>query len=131
MHDSTASSFLGSEEDGSPSCSSCDEFEYRMPSLLSSQCGGNINSTVYFTEHGLYPNSEMLTGPRPYGRGSEEYIIDLMALESGSEGVGAKLSEARMAARRAEEAGMLFLGFALMLIILRFLLVPVFTISQP
>lgn len=108
MHDSTASSFIGSE-DGSPSCSSSssDEFEYRMPALLSSQsCGGN--STVYFTD-GLYPNHEMLTGPRPYGCGSKEYIIDLMVLESGSEGhVGAKLSEARMAARRAEEAGSIF-----------------------
>lgn len=105
MHDSTVSSFLGSEEDGSPTCSSdSDDFEYSMPSLLSSQCGGgNINSTIYFTDHGLYnPNHEMLSGPHPYGN---DFIIDLMALESGSEGVGAKLSEARMAARRAEEAG--------------------------
>lgn len=107
MHDSTASSFVGSEEDGSPTCSSSDEFQYRMPSLLSSQCGGgNINSTaVYFTDHGLYtPSHEMLTGSRPYGN---EYIIDLTVLESGSDSVGAKLSEARMAARRAEEAGVL------------------------
>ncbi|KAG0554696.1 hypothetical protein KC19_12G111500 [Ceratodon purpureus] len=100
MHDSTASSFIGSE-DGSPSCSSSDEFDYRMPSVISSQCAGN--STLYFTD-GLYPNNEMLAGP-PYGCGSKEYIIDLMFLESGSGGVGAKLSEARMAARRAEEAG--------------------------
>lgn len=100
MHDSTASSFIGSE-DGSPSCSSSDEFEYRMPSVLSSECAGN--STLYFTD-GLYPGHEILTGP-PYGCGSKEYVIDLMFLESGSGGVGAKLSEARMAARRAEEAG--------------------------
>ena len=103
MHDSPASSFIGSEG-GSPSCSSSDEFEYRTPSVLSAQCAGN--STVYFTD-GLYPNHEMLAGP-PYGCGSKDYIIDLMFLESGSGGVGAKLSEARMAARRAEEAGILF-----------------------
>lgn len=104
MHDSTASSFIGSE-DGSPSCSSSDEFEYRMPSVLSSECAGN--STLYFTD-GLYPGHEILTGP-PYGCGSKEYVIDLMFLESGSGGVGAKLSEARMAARRAEEAGILLI----------------------
>jgi hypothetical protein len=104
MHDSTASSFIGSE-DGSPSCSSSDDFQYRMPSVLSSQCAGN--STLYFTD-GVYPNHEMLAGP-PYGCGSKQYVIDLMFLESGSGGVGAKLSEARMAARRAEEAGILSL----------------------
>lgn len=107
MHDSTASSFLA-PEDESPYWSSSDEVEHALSNVLSSHAE---NNTLQFAD-GRHSNSEMLTG-LPDSYGLKEYTFDLNLFGSGRGAMGVKLSEARMAARRADEAGLHGLRFCL------------------